>query len=114
MILLININLNLFIRFVSSLKQFVRNKARPEGFIAEAYIAKECLTFCSMYLQGIETYFNRAEQNFDMAKEGGLPIFSQKFRPIEGSKYIELRKEELNIVHWYILNNCDDVEPFIE
>ena len=67
-----------------------------------------------MYLGGIETQFNREERNFDMTKEGGLPIFSQKFRPIGGSKYIELSKEELNMAHWYILNNCDEVEPFIK
>ncbi|XP_073098878.1 uncharacterized protein [Elaeis guineensis] len=48
-------------RFLGSLKRFVRNKACPEGSIAEAYVVKECLTFCSMYLRGIETHFNMDE-----------------------------------------------------
>ncbi|XP_065872964.1 uncharacterized protein [Euphorbia lathyris] len=43
----------------------VRNKAKPEGSIAEAYIAYECLTFCSRYLVGIDTIFNQNPRNFD-------------------------------------------------
>ena len=45
-------------RFLCTLKSFVHNKARPEGSIAEADIASECLTFCSRYLEGIDTIFN--------------------------------------------------------
>ena len=101
-------------RFLGSLKQFVRNRARPEGSIAEGYIAKECLTFCSMYLRGIETQFNREERNFDVSKEGGLMVFSQKFRSIGASKYVEIAREELDMAHLYILNNCEEVEPYIE
>nr|CAD1824795.1 unnamed protein product [Ananas comosus var. bracteatus] len=39
-------------RYLGCLKDTVSNKARPEGSIAVAYIVNECLTFCSMYLQG--------------------------------------------------------------
>ncbi|KAA0067295.1 Transposon, En/Spm-like protein [Cucumis melo var. makuwa] len=42
-------------RSLRYLKQYVRNKARPEGSIAEAYVINESLNFCSMYLRGIET-----------------------------------------------------------
>ncbi|CAD6267915.1 unnamed protein product [Miscanthus lutarioriparius] len=34
-------------RRLLTLKRFVRNMARPEGSIAEAYVAAECLTICS-------------------------------------------------------------------
>lgn len=37
---------------MGTLKSYVRNRACPEGSIAEAYIANECLTFCSQYLEG--------------------------------------------------------------
>ncbi|KAF5472304.1 hypothetical protein F2P56_009033 [Juglans regia] len=47
-----------FERYLGKFKRYVRNKARPEGSIAEAYIHLECLTFCSMYLHDIETRFN--------------------------------------------------------
>ena len=41
------------------LKSFVRNKAHPEGSIAEGYLAEESLTFCSRYIDDMETRFNR-------------------------------------------------------
>ena len=53
------------VRIMHTLKEFVRNRARPEGSIAEAYIADECLTFCSRYLHRVETRFNRLERNED-------------------------------------------------
>ena len=36
-------------RFLRRLKSFVKNKARPEGAIAEAVVLQECVTLCSMY-----------------------------------------------------------------
>ncbi|KAG5547799.1 hypothetical protein RHGRI_013476 [Rhododendron griersonianum] len=53
-------------RFLGKLKRFVSNRARPEGSIVEAYIVKECITFCSMYLDGVETVHNRPERNEDL------------------------------------------------
>ncbi|XP_020080553.1 uncharacterized protein LOC109704196 isoform X3 [Ananas comosus] len=38
-------------RYLSTLKSFVRNRAHPEGSIAEAYLAQECMTFCSRYIK---------------------------------------------------------------
>ena len=36
-------------RYLRTLKGYVRNKACPEGSIAEGYISEECLTFCSRF-----------------------------------------------------------------
>ena len=33
------------------LKDYVRNTARPEGCIAESYLAEECMKFCSAFLK---------------------------------------------------------------
>ncbi|KAL3637841.1 hypothetical protein CASFOL_018289 [Castilleja foliolosa] len=92
----------------------VRNKARPEGSVAEAYIAKECLTFCSMYLKGIETRFNRDDRNNDIELEDSLPIFSQKCRPVGSTTYLNLSVEELKPLTWFVFQNCEEVEPFLE
>ncbi|KAF5465237.1 hypothetical protein F2P56_015262 [Juglans regia] len=54
-----------FERYLDKFKRYVKNKARPEGSIAEAYIHIECVTFCSMYLQDIETKFTRMDRNID-------------------------------------------------
>jgi hypothetical protein len=37
-------------RYLRTLKGYVRNKAHPEGLIAEGYILEECMTFCSRFL----------------------------------------------------------------
>ncbi|XP_042950023.1 uncharacterized protein LOC122282129 [Carya illinoinensis] len=37
-----------FERYMGKFKRYVRNRAHPEGSIAEAYLHVECLTFCSM------------------------------------------------------------------
>ncbi|KAH7833133.1 hypothetical protein Vadar_003384 [Vaccinium darrowii] len=69
-------------RLLGILKRLVTNKARPEGSIAEGYISKECTTFCSMYLDGIETVFNREERNDDGGDRApGLAAFTQNVRP---------------------------------
>ena len=52
-----------FERYIGTLKQYVRNRARPEGSIAEGYVVNEALTFCSMYLHDIETAHNRPEHH---------------------------------------------------
>ena len=45
-------------RYLGKLKSYVRNKAQVEGPIVEGYMAEEALTFCSRYVDGIETVFN--------------------------------------------------------
>lgn len=103
-----------FIRFLGNLKKNVRNRARPEGSIAEAYVVSECLTFCSFYLHGIETHFNREERNCDIVEDGGLSIFSHRFRSLGAAKYVQMSSNELEMAHWYVLSNCEELEPYLE
>ncbi|GJW28974.1 ribonuclease H-like domain-containing protein [Tanacetum coccineum] len=42
-----------FERYMKKLKGYVRNKAKPEGSIAEGYVAEEALTFSSHYFQDV-------------------------------------------------------------
>ena len=59
------------------------NKARPEGSIAEGYVADEALTFCSMYFKGIETRFNRLDRNEDATYiPRNLTVFQSQCRPL--------------------------------
>jgi hypothetical protein len=46
-------------RYLCKLKGYVRNKAHPEGSIAEGYILEGCMTFCSRFLEDIETKLDR-------------------------------------------------------
>ncbi|XP_074323270.1 uncharacterized protein LOC141660205 [Apium graveolens] len=45
-------------RYLAKLKSYVRNRSKPEGSIAEGYIAEECVTFCSRFLAADETTKN--------------------------------------------------------
>ncbi|GKF60387.1 hypothetical protein Tco_0177173, partial [Tanacetum coccineum] len=54
-----------FERFMKKLKNYVRNKVKPEGSIAEGYVAEEALTFNSHYFRDVTTKFNRPDCNVD-------------------------------------------------
>ena len=77
----------------------------------------ESLTFCSMYLSGIETRFNRGERNedrFENQAQGCLSIFSQQARPIGSRQHLQYSKEVLDQAHWYIMNNCHELRRYLE
>ena len=95
-------------------KKYVRNRARPEGSIAEAYIANESLTFCAMYLRNVETPFNRTERNFDGGcRPDKLSFFDQVARPFMSSSSIPFTNADMEVAQWFILNNYDEVLPFL-
>nr|GEY48712.1 hypothetical protein [Tanacetum cinerariifolium] len=54
-----------FKRYRKKLKNYVRNKAKPEGSIAEGYVTEEALTFSSHYFWDVTTKFNRPDRNVD-------------------------------------------------
>ena len=105
-----------FKRALGMYKQYVHNKARPEGSIVEAYIINESLTFCSMYLRGIETRFNRHEWNdeWNSHLEKQLNIFATGWRPLGKEKIIHLDDKSLKQAHWYLLNNYLKVQPYLK
>ncbi|XP_042983138.1 uncharacterized protein LOC122312562 [Carya illinoinensis] len=107
-----------FERYLGKFKRYVRNRARPEGSIAEAYVHVEYLTFCSMYLNDIETRHNREERNSDTigqtSRESSLSIFSQKVRPLGAARVEKLPDALLAKAEWYVLNNCVEIEDYID
>ncbi|XP_073152210.1 uncharacterized protein [Henckelia pumila] len=98
-------------------KQYVTNRARPEGSIAEAYIVNEVLTFCSMYFRDIETRYNRPERNDDRVNtcpSRVLSVFKHVGRPL-GKKEVKVLEPSLRRkAEWYVLNNCQEVEKYLE
>ena len=98
-------------RYIGRLKKFVRNKARPEGSIAEGYVVEEALHFCEQYLNGVESKFVKVphvtERKFD------LEIFEPCGRPLKGVKFTTLADSLLKKAEWFVLNNCPEVEPYV-
>jgi hypothetical protein len=104
-------------RRLLTLKQFVRNTARPEGSIAEAYVAAECLTTCSRYFNDdVETWHNRVGRNrehVDMVRKGGMSIFKHGVEVL-GAPWLTYLECDYEKMVWFVLNNCEEVEPYIK
>lgn len=93
-------------------------------------MAHECLTFCSHYLSGVETRFNRPSRNDDgidstsiddvtFLHPVGRPLGMKKKQKLQLGKRgrvsrTKLDKKELMQAHRYVLSNYDAVAPFIE
>ena len=112
-------------RKLGYLKGTVHKKERPEGSIAETYIIDESSTFVSRYFKGdIETRFNIADRTIctegrKMNKkgkpiEGELSMFSSIVHGIRSKDLCLFLVEKKAEIHRYILDNCSEVEPYIE
>ena len=84
-------------RLMRIFKSYVCNKSCPEGSIANSVIARDCLTFCSRYMNMIETDFNRALRNDgDGQKQThSLSVFSNKGKPLG-----KMNVEDLTFDEW--------------
>ena len=104
-------------RYLRTLKAYVRNKAHPEGSIAEGYILEECMTFCSRFLQDVETKLNHADRHEAAAVNeppSGLSIFANIDYTKKGFTVESLSRSELQRMRHYILQNCDEATPWIK
>ncbi|XP_038716536.1 uncharacterized protein LOC120009878 [Tripterygium wilfordii] len=104
-------------RYLGVLKSYVRNRSRPEGSIAEGYIAEECLTFCSRYLnEEADTRFNRPSRNFDNVNNEiqGSSAVTRLGRPLGNGEMFTLTETTWIQAHRYVLFNNDTINPYRE
>ena len=86
-----------FERYLGTLKHFVRNRAKPEGSIAEAYVVEEALTFCSRYLIDVNARLGRT----DLEAERELTIFqSHTCRPYGKMTAKRLDEKSSEQIEW--------------
>lgn len=92
----------------------MRNKAHPEGSIAEGYLAEECLTFCSRYLEGVEARWNRPIRNYDISQsESSIPyLFASSGQSLGKVEVDELESLLLAQAHRYVLFHHNAVEKY--
>ncbi|XP_075494727.1 uncharacterized protein LOC142532289 [Primulina tabacum] len=95
-----------FERFMKILKG--KNRARPEGCIAECYLAEERMAFCSAYIKNASSIGVRSNMNDDL--EDGL----LEGRPISKGKEKILEDHMLQAAHRYVLFNTAEVEPYLQ
>ncbi|XP_073151986.1 uncharacterized protein [Henckelia pumila] len=92
-----------FERHMKILKSYVRNRNRPEGCMAESYIAEEAVEFCSDYLSNIHTIGIPSTHH-----EGELT------KPLSGAVVHSISENELQQAHRYVLANDVEIDPYIE
>lgn len=91
------------------LKDFVRNHAKPEGCIAESYLADECMKFCADFLKKTTSVEEKLDRNTEYENNAIL-----EGRPISAGKSINLTEMEKKIAHLAVIQNLAVVEPFVE
>ena len=91
------------------LKDFVRNLARPEGCIAESYLAEECIRFCSEFLKKTTNVQEKVDRNMEYENNSIL-----EGRPISSGTTYTLTEMEKRVAHLAIIQNMAIVEPYVE
>ncbi|KAK5802486.1 hypothetical protein PVK06_030080 [Gossypium arboreum] len=100
-------------RFLSKLKSYCRNKRYPERSIAEGYLVEECMTFCSRYLEDVETRLNRPSRNAGLSDHNLAEtyLFQSYGEPINKVEIAELDDISWIQAYRYVLFHHDSIEP---
>ncbi|GJX36695.1 hypothetical protein Tco_0248252 [Tanacetum coccineum] len=102
-----------FERYMKKLKNYVRNKAKPEGSIAKGYVAEEALTFSSHYFRDVTTKFNRPDRNVDCPPPTcQFQVFKSLCKSIGLRSVIRIDHQELKKVIWYVLHNSPEIDTY--
>ncbi|CAL9018746.1 unnamed protein product [Prunus brigantina] len=80
----------------------MKNRTRPEGCIAERYIAEEAVEFCTEHLSDVSTVGVPSSQKMGVSK------------PLSGCTVSVVDQDLLNQAHLYVLENTEEVLPYIE
>ena len=93
-----------FEREMKPIKGYVRNRYRPEGCIAECYIAEEALEFCTEYLSNCNS----------IGLPTGCLIDFTVERPLGGANIKVVDGPTLAQAHRCVLVNTPEIQPYIE
>ncbi|CAL2247759.1 unnamed protein product [Prunus armeniaca] len=91
-----------FERYMKVLKGYVQNHTRPEGCIAERYIAKEAVEFCTEHLSEVNTVGVPSSQKMGVSK------------PLSSCAVSLVDRDLLNQAYLFVLENTEEVLPYIE
>ena len=96
-------------RYMKILKDYVKNTARPEGCIAESYLAEECMRFCSDFLKTSIQKEEKEDRNDDFTNTKIL-----EGRRISKGTSITLTDREKRIAHLAVLMNTSVMDSYLE
>ncbi|XP_047148938.1 uncharacterized protein LOC124821138 [Vigna umbellata] len=90
-------------RYMKILKGYVKNQLRLEASIIERYIVEEAIEFCSSYMPSCDP-IGLPKKRHENIREG---------KRVRGVRIESVSGKEVNQEHLYILNNTEDVIPYI-
>ena len=102
-------------RYLAHLKSHVANKAQLEGSIAEGYLLEETIRFCSRYLEGVKTVFNKPKRIDDDSPSSGKYLCNSGGRVI--GKEVNFRRDDKSLkqAHRYVLlHHSDEIQDLLE
>lgn len=103
-------------RYLGTMKSYVRNKARPEGCIAECYIADETMYFISRYFDDTRTHWRhppRVDDRPEESTEDLSALVSPIGRGVGQGRRVRLSELEILQAHRHVLTNTVEVDPFL-
>ncbi|KAK6123870.1 hypothetical protein DH2020_042384 [Rehmannia glutinosa] len=110
-----------FERYLRKLKNNVKNKAKVEGSISNAYLVEEASSFCSYYFEDhVSTKHRNVPRNYDGRgdivndHEENISVFKHQGRAFGKEKTRYMTDNEYKAAHIYVLLNCSEVNPYIE
>ncbi|GKD57405.1 hypothetical protein Tco_1290792, partial [Tanacetum coccineum] len=87
--------------------------SKPEGSIAEGYVAEEALTCSSYYFRDVTTKFNRPDRNVDCPPTTcQFQVFKSLCKSIGLRSVIRIDHQELKKVIWYVLHNNPEIDTY--
>ncbi|XP_057781987.1 uncharacterized protein LOC131000215 isoform X1 [Salvia miltiorrhiza] len=103
-----------FERYLGKLKKTVKNKAKVEGSITNAYLVEEATAFCCYYFEDhVKTKQRNVPRNFEGSGVDVIPdmlsVFKYVGRPFGKMTTRFLEPKEHAAAHLYVLNNCTEV-----
>ncbi|XP_047342609.1 uncharacterized protein LOC124946061 [Impatiens glandulifera] len=105
-----------FERFLKNVNQKVKNKARIEASICNAYILEEISTFASYYFESnIQCKQRHPQRNTEGSvnnNDASISIFNYLGRSSGASTKLILNSQETLVAHTYVLLNCPEVDPY--
>jgi hypothetical protein len=93
-------------RYMKTLKNYVRNMARPEASMAEGYLKDECIGFITKYLQRFDAV---QRQVWDAEEEYGN---AEEVPEDAGKSYI-ITVAIRDVAHQYVLTNASLMQDYL-
>jgi hypothetical protein len=101
-------------RCLKVLRKKCRNKCKIEASIVEAYILEEVSNFTTIYYgDNLPSVYNPPPRYNAGENESNLSLFRGQLGSASGSTSKTLTPEEWRSITLYVLNNLDEVEPYM-